>query len=230
MIKLQESLNILDTLKDCKSKQEVIEVSKHAFETCLYCLEAACIIFKLEDDEYLKENFLINAIADVEKDKEALKEEDVLHSLKRGYFELAKYYLDHGKYLKARDYFIRLEVIDIDDYFKSKYYLFSIACFLEEDIKEEYELLSNTSKKEDLLKLYLPYALYLYKMSDFEGLNIILDKISTINEKMIKILKNEISEEEKDEDIDEALKVIKNNAYIINSCPHFLEYLKRSYD
>lgn len=230
MKKLLESLELLNTINEKTEKAEIMKIASKAFSNCPLCLEAAAIMSKLMDDENERENFLIEAIDNALKEiqNKNIDDGDVLSSLLRGYFELGCFYFEYGKYLKAAHYYELLRTLDRNDMFKVSYRLISLYAYFEDKkIEALYkELISDDAYNG--LKIDVPYLVYKYKQSEYEKVKELIKKIDKENKQFIKILNNEVNQE--DEECKNALTVLRNNSFLINSCPYLIDYLRSHYD
>lgn len=226
MLKHLESLELLDKINQDSSIEEIKEIALKAFDNCNLCLEAATVISKTINNEKDKVDFLLNAVNNVEKEIESknINDVDVLHSLLRGYFELGCLFLEYGKYEKAIYYFELVKKFDKGNDFQVEYRLIGLYAYLEDHrIEELYKELVKTEDNYSLLKSDLPYLVYLYKQNRYNEFFVLLTKINNENKLIIEILKGNIKEETLE--AKQALMVLKNNSYVINSCPSLIGFI-----
>lgn len=234
MKELVISLDYLNKITNDSSKEEIIEIASNAFSNCRFCLEAAAILFNTMDDEKEKEAFLSDAINNVEiaiRD-ENMNDKFVFRSLIRGYIEIGCFYISLGKINKAIESLERAKAIDINNEFSLENRLISLYAYIE-DKKNVERIYENSIDKDNFtrLKINLAYLVYLYKSNRYDELLKVLIDIEKENSSLIEILIGGINENTpQSEEIKQALTVLKNNAYLLNSCPELIKYIKGVYN
>lgn len=227
MLKLLESLELLNKINQDSDIKEIYEVASKAFNNCNLCLEAAAILSKTIINEQEKIDFLLNAVKNAQKEIEInnINDIDVLHSLLRGYFEIGCLYLEYGKYKQAVHYYELVKEFDKGNDFQIGFRLISLYAYFE-DIKVEalYKELSITEDNFSLLKCDLPFLVYLYKQNRYDEFYKLLIKINNENKSLLDVLKGNTNEETLE--VKQALMVLKNNSYLINSCPNLIQFIK----
>ncbi|GEM_PF-5933425 len=227
---LLESLELLNNISDFNNVNEVKEIALKAFSNCPLCLEAASIYAKTLTSEEDKFTFLKKAVDDAQKDIEESDTVDAntMYSLMRGYFEYGVMAYSFGKYKESLFYFERLKEMDEKDDYKAGYRLLSLYAYFElnEKFDELYSQLCADTDDYSKLKRDFPKMLIAYKANDFETVKKTIKDIKEDNPYILKIMKEEISEDVENMEIKESLTVLRNNAFIINGCMNIIAYIR----
>jgi len=220
-----EALTLLEKIDYSKDPLLVKKEIEKIISDCPLCLEAHYLLSRFEQNIEGKEKILLNAL---ELGRKALKENPDIEGLNtlinRGIIELGILYQELGKYKLAIKEFE--SIIDEEDEHLTRYHLMSLYSLIEDNKCEQ---LYNKYKDKDNnnIRLRLPYLVYLYKTNNINEFKKIFNEININNNYLFKVLKDEIKEEDNKSDpvLDEALKVLRNNAFLINSCPSIISYI-----
>jgi len=222
-----EALSILENIDYTKDPSIVKKELLDVINSCSMCLEAHYLLSRIESNIDEKERILLEAIQTGSYYIMEHPEEPGYQTLiKRGKIELGTLCQELGKYKKAIEVFE--EIIDEEDEHLVRYHLMSLYSLIEDD--KCIKLYESYKDKDNLnIRLRVPYLVYLYKINYKEEFNKIFNEININNNYLFKVLKGEIKEEDNKVDpiLDEALKVLRNNAFLINSCPTFISYISQ---
>lgn len=212
MSDLKKAYDILDSINDNDSKEIIYQKTSKAYETSDDCLEALMIMVKCIDDYEEKESLLKNAIV---KKNSLFKQSNYLRMI----FELIRLYEDCGKFKLAVEYLLTLKIIDVNNDYHVNFHLATAYAFLEDD-----RIIDLIDENE--IKILVPYMIYAYKKSDFKNTYHIAEMINKINPYFFKVLEDTADKDEnKDIYLSDALKVLRFNSLLINSCPGFISFI-----
>ena len=196
------------------------KIAKNAYDTSNECLEAAIIMAMCLNEVDQKITILLNA-----KDQN----EHLIHksNYRRLLYEIANLCMDAGFNRLALEHFLLLEKLDVDDDYHCYYHLLNLLALLEDEKIANY-IDINTND----LKSLFPYAVYLYKSARFNESIACFKKIVSLNACFYGVLSGAIveGEDEENADLKLALKILRQNSYLVNSCPGFISYMVKHLD
>ena len=224
MEKLEKAYKIIATIPRSSSRETYHKKAMEAFELCPGCVEATLLLNYFESDVYVRIDNLKKGLECIEAGI-ASKDTDrnLVINLGRTKAELANEYITAGKYEEALKL---LETVD-DNKYDTKFKKMSLYARLDDKRIEEYYVeQSEKAIDNGFIHLGLPYMVYLFKRNRKEDIKPIFDKLHDINPEIMAILKGERKEgEETNDQVEAALELLRNNSYLINDTPGFIEYL-----
>lgn len=222
MEKLNKAYEILDSIAQNADQDTIKKISQEAFDISKSCIEAAIVLSKLEDNFTLKESFLVDSLSHIIDELTINSEGRLILNLNRARYELGNLYYEYGMFSKAKTLYENLEQ-DKNNNYHVEYKLMSIYAFFEdENIDSYYKKHIANASIVDFVRISFPYLIYEYKKARFSKVIEIFNEIKFRNDEFIKVLKEEQGNNDK---ANEALRVLKNNAVLLNTCPYLIKYL-----
>lgn len=200
--------NLLDEAHEAETEKEARRLAKKALKLKPDFIDAKLFLCDLEDDMFKRIRMLDDVILEAKKQLEAgnyFTKENIGHfygiwetrPYMRCLFAKASLYLELGKISLARECFEEIIKLNNDDNMGARYYLMAIYAFFEDekkalDLFKKYNKENSFSFKASLMMLY-------YKLDDEKKAKKYLKEANTLNKNFIKILIQNIKEEEYEE-------------------------------
>lgn len=224
MRELEKAYKIITTIPKGASKEEYKKKALEAFEVCPACIEAVLLLNYFEKDVDIRIDNLGKCLETIEI---ALASNDndknLIPNLDRTKSELVNEYIESKEYLEAS---YLLDTIDENKY-DVKFRKMTLYAILDDErIEDLYDALSEKAIDHGYIHLAFPYMIYLFRNNKKDQIKTYFDKMHDINPDIMGVLTGSIKEgDEETDQTKSALEVLRNNSYLINDTPGFIEYL-----
>lgn len=224
MKELEKAYKIITSIPRSAEKEVYKQKALEAFELCPACIEAVLLLNYFEKDVDVRIDNLGRCLESIET---ALIEKDtdrnLVINLDRAKSELVNEYIEAREYEEAS---YLLDTIDENKYDVKFRKMTLYAKLDDERIEDLYDRISDKAIDHGYIHLAFPYMVYLFKHNKKDQIKTYFDKMHDINPDVIGVLTGVIKEEDEQTDqIKSALEVLRNNSYLINDTPGFIEFL-----